>query len=249
MKSTPQIQHIIVCSPCSQDFAKMSGRGVNRHCATCDKAVTDFSKASTEEILLFFADKASGSVCARFGESQLKSLNHSIFTHTMKRRTSIWAASIFLMLLSFTSCVTHNPIYSKEQRIDDVTLTVIGPIEEQESTTKAGIRVKGIIVDQVTNEPLISASVYIPNTTVGAITDFDGYFDITIPSDIDTSSTIEFSYTGYRGQSVEINEVANKEIKMAFEDVGIIGDVVVINYENGNWYENFKNNIKFLKPR
>lgn len=247
MKSTPQIQHISVGSPCSQDFAKMSGRGVSRHCATCDKTVTDFSKASTEEILLFFADKASGSVCARFGESQLKSLNRNISTHTMKRRIPIWAASIFLMLLSFTSCVTHNPIYSKEQQIDDVTLTVIGPIEEQESTTKAGIRVKGIIVDQVTSEPLISASVYISNTAVGAITDFDGFFDISIPSDIDTSSFIEFSYTGYHSQSVKISEVANKEIKIDFEDLGITGDVVVITYESGNWYENFKNNIKFLK--
>ncbi len=61
--------------------------------------------------------------------------------------------------------------------------------------------VKGSVLD-TDGVPLIGANVLVPGTTVGTITDFDGSFSISVPSDI---STLEFSYTGYDNQIVNIS--------------------------------------------
>lgn len=55
--------------------------------------------------------------------------------------------------------------------------------------------ISGYVFDKVSREPLIGASVYYDNTTIGTSTDLDGYFEITPPEGIRSSMII--SYVGY----------------------------------------------------
>jgi outer membrane receptor protein involved in Fe transport len=73
---------------------------------------------------------------------------------------------------------------------------------------------KGEVVDGVSGEGLIGASVYIPDTEEGTITDFDGSFELKIKGSLPVKLT--FSYTGYEDQIIEVTSTAQKlKIKMA----------------------------------
>jgi hypothetical protein len=66
-----------------------------------------------------------------------------------------------------------------------------------------GQQIKGYVYDKITKKPLISASVYFNNTTIGTITDKDGFFEIEKPK-INTELVI--SFLGYEDQIIgEIN--------------------------------------------
>ncbi len=55
--------------------------------------------------------------------------------------------------------------------------------------------VYGFVYDKETREPLVGASVYMDNSTVGTSTDFDGAFELTIPEGIESSFVV--SFVGY----------------------------------------------------
>ena len=55
--------------------------------------------------------------------------------------------------------------------------------------------VSGFVYDKQTREPLVGASVYMDNSTIGTSTDFDGAFEITIPDGLKSSLVV--SFVGY----------------------------------------------------
>lgn len=87
------------------------------------------------------------------------------------------------------------------------------------------IQVKGNLVDG-TGEPLIGATVKVKgNAGVGAVTDFDGNFIISVPSE---NSTLVFTYVGMKTKEVKIGK--KREFKLTLEDDNAIGEVVVVGY-------------------
>ena len=74
--------------------------------------------------------------------------------------------------------------------------------------------------------PLPGASVVVKGTTNGAQTDFDGNFVI---SDVDASSTLVFSYIGYKTQEVVVGNQTTINIMME-EDAQALAEVVIIGY-------------------
>ena len=87
------------------------------------------------------------------------------------------------------------------------------------------IHVKGNLVDG-TGEPLIGATVKVKgNASVGAVTDFDGNFNIDVPSE---NSTLVFTYVGMKTKEVKIGK--KREFKLSLEDDNAIGEVVVVGY-------------------
>lgn len=63
------------------------------------------------------------------------------------------------------------------------------------------IQVKGNLVDG-TGEPLIGATVKVKgNASVGAVTDFDGNFSISVPSE---NSILVFTYVGMKTKEVKL---------------------------------------------
>lgn len=87
------------------------------------------------------------------------------------------------------------------------------------------IQVKGNLVDG-TGEPLIGATVKVKgNASVGAVTDFDGNFSISVPSE---NSILVFTYVGMKTKEVKIGK--KREFKLTLEDDNAIGEVVVVGY-------------------
>lgn len=86
-------------------------------------------------------------------------------------------------------------------------------------------QVSGIIKDS-SGEPVIGANVVEKNVTAnGTITDFDGKFTLSVPSD----AILVISYIGYNRQEVAVNNKTTFNIILE-EDTKTIDEVVVIGY-------------------
>lgn len=84
--------------------------------------------------------------------------------------------------------------------------------------------VKGVVVDK-TNEPVIGASVMVKGTTVGTITNYDGEYTLTIPSD---AKTLVFSYIGMNSKEAPAKGgVLNIVLEDSSHD---LDEVVVVGY-------------------
>ena len=64
--------------------------------------------------------------------------------------------------------------------------------------------VKGKVMDAVTEEGLIGASVLVANTSNGTVTDVDGGYILNIPKNTGDTIALEISYIGYTAQAVEL---------------------------------------------
>ena len=76
-----------------------------------------------------------------------------------------------------------------------------------------GITVKGTVFDS-TGETVIGASVVVKgNTSIGTISDIDGNFMLTVPSE---NTILVISFVGMKSQ--EVKATSNKLIKVTLED-------------------------------
>lgn len=92
---------------------------------------------------------------------------------------------------------------------------------------QSGMKVKGVVTSSADGLPLIGVNVVQKGSpTNGTITDFDGNFELTVPS----NAELDFSYIGYLGQQVKV--VAGKtdyNVSMK-EDSQSLDEVVVVGY-------------------
>lgn len=90
----------------------------------------------------------------------------------------------------------------------------------------AQIKVSGVVVDPTNNEPVIGAGVVIKGTTNGTITDLDGHYEITVPSN---DSVLEFTCVGY--SDIEVTVKGRTEINIEMTTAtNFLDDVVVVGY-------------------
>lgn len=85
--------------------------------------------------------------------------------------------------------------------------------------------VKGVVTD-ATGEPLIGVNVIVQGTTQGTVTDFDGMFEMNVPS---TPVVLEVSYLGYVDQVISADGTMDLSVVMK-EDTEQLEEVVVIGY-------------------
>jgi len=84
--------------------------------------------------------------------------------------------------------------------------------------------VSGQVLDQK-NQPLIGATVMVPETTIGAVTDMNGNYSITLPN---KAAYLSFSFIGFKTQTLPITgSVIN--VKMAENELAL-DEVVVVGY-------------------
>ena len=90
---------------------------------------------------------------------------------------------------------------------------------------QGGIAVKGTVVDS-NGEALIGASVVVKgNTSVGTITDFDGNFSFSVPSE---SSIIVVSYVGMNTKEVKVGK--HRTFNVTLTDNTQLSEVVVVGF-------------------
>ena len=97
--------------------------------------------------------------------------------------------------------------------------------------TRSNITVSGRIYEKSSGETLPYATVSLPGTTNGVISNIDGHFTLmNVPSD---TSTITIQYLGYETQTVKLNpEIAGEEIRIFLKPVDYrIEEVMVVGEE------------------
>lgn len=88
--------------------------------------------------------------------------------------------------------------------------------------------VSGIVFDS-RREPLAGASVLVPGTTIGAITDTQGRYSITVPNG---ATNLQFNYLGYKPRTQAISG-STMNVTMQ-EDMTAMDEVVVMGYGVSN---------------
>lgn len=87
------------------------------------------------------------------------------------------------------------------------------------------IRIKGLVTDSVSGEPLPYVSIIVKGTTTGAATDLDGRFSLTVPSSA-SGKMLEVSYLGYSTKQVPLKSGQSLSIQLA--PTGIALNEVVV---------------------
>jgi TonB-linked SusC/RagA family outer membrane protein len=84
--------------------------------------------------------------------------------------------------------------------------------------------VSGIVKDE-SGETVISATILVKGTTIGTVTDYNGFYKIDVPA---SAKTLVFSYVGMKPKEVAIN---GNTINVTLEsDTKVLEDLVVIGY-------------------
>lgn len=107
-------------------------------------------------------------------------------------------------------------------------LTLISPVAmrqalAQSSAQQSSVTVTGVVTDDA-GEPIIGATVKVPGTTKGSITDLDGKYTIQVPR----GTAIEVSYVGYATQKFNATDTRHNVVLL--EDKRSLEEVVVVGY-------------------
>lgn len=99
--------------------------------------------------------------------------------------------------------------------------TAVGTLLAQRS-------ISGTITDLESGDPLIGATVLVKGTSIGTVSDLDGQFTINVPEGRDI---LQFSYTGYAPQEIEINASNIIDITLS-ADIAQLSEVLVVGYNS-----------------
>jgi TonB-linked SusC/RagA family outer membrane protein len=103
---------------------------------------------------------------------------------------------------------------------------IAGNSSVTKSLPVSGIKVIGKIVDEE-GIPLISATVVIKGTTTAVVSDAEGNYTITVPSE---SSVLEFSFVGYLKQQIIVGKKTVIDVQMKSDARTSLKEMVVVGY-------------------
>ena len=86
------------------------------------------------------------------------------------------------------------------------------------------VKLKGVVVDASTGDPIIGANVLVKGTTNGTITNVDGEYTLDAPA----GATLQISYIGYK--SLEVKATSDKQTIKLAEDSETLAEVIVVGY-------------------
>ena len=101
----------------------------------------------------------------------------------------------------------------------------LSPAPMMASVTQQTIKVSGQVVDQ-DGEALIGATVKVKGAQSGAITDYDGNFELSVPAD----ATLVISYVGYKDREIAVRGRAILNQIQLESDSQMLDQVVVVGY-------------------
>lgn len=108
----------------------------------------------------------------------------------------------------------------------DAVLVLFGAVLMSMSAKAQTTSVTGTVTDADSGEPLIGVSVQVKGTSIGAATDVDGNYTLSVPGD----ATIMFSYIGYTPVSEKVN--GRKVVNAAMTtSAAMMDEIVVVGYQ------------------
>lgn len=185
MKKAIQIS---IPSPCHENWDAMTTADKGRFCASCQKTVIDFSKASDREIAAAY--KKDANACGRF---RIDQLNRDLVVP--KEKNSLWIAAS-AAVISFLGLGTH--AVSAQTPSEKATTHTVSPDHNQTvPKTSDPKKVKGKVTDEQ-GLPLEGVKIRNKNTGKIVTTDKNGKYVITAS----IGDLLETQMDGYLGQSI-----------------------------------------------
>ena len=102
--------------------------------------------------------------------------------------------------------------------------------------TSVAQELKGLVLSEKTNEPIIGASVYFDNTSIGTTTNFDGEFSILLKQPINAPLVV--SFIGFETKIYSIEDFTVNRIFKLKEDINTLAEVVLDSKDE--WSREFK---------
>lgn len=195
-------------NPCGQDWNSMTQNDIGKFCSNCSKTVVDFTNLTDAEIIQLI-EQSSGKLCGRLTKQQL---NRSIETGQPKNNSRFYKLLAGLMLVGTTESAFA--IEKQASQIEIVSPTQSAELSKETVNAEANLLpdslknvVQGIIYDAETKDPLPFANVWLKNTRIGAVTDFDGKFKFVIPDSlVQINMALIISYVGYESLEILIDK-------------------------------------------
>lgn len=208
--------------PCHEDWQQMSPTQKGKFCASCQKEVIDFTKLSSTEIAR--KTKNATQLCGRFTSMQLDQEYISPSQNRLNR------LGIALGLGSIVAVA--QPGFAQKKNAKEVKVQTQKDYQLQGEVALGkevndSITIKGTVTDEG-NMSLPSASVILKETDLGTYTDFDGFFEIRIPSNyFDKEVILVFSAISMETKELKIDKLT-KEINIDLaSDIDNLEEVII----------------------
>jgi hypothetical protein len=194
--------------PCHENWHNMTPQEQGRFCGSCQKVVVDFSVMTDKEVLAYFS-KASQQVCGRFSNDQL----NKELTIPPAKKLVTWAYVWNILLASALATKTYaqgQPMVKKLHRTltrEETKLSGFVRVESVEAVIP--VKLKGVVLNAQTNQPVPGATISIKGTLNGTSADTAGNFQLRI--DKKNTLEVEISAIGYEPKTVLLFKTANWE--------------------------------------
>lgn len=150
---------IQIADPCSEDWNKMKIGLISRHCASCEKAVMDFTKMDRGEIIYYLLSNSDKSVCGRMNRDQFDFHHDDIplLIEVLKKKDANRSFLILaLVCLSLVSCSEDN---ASKQIKKQETIEVTGKMAIENVDTSTKDSTKESIASKKLVEPQIKGNI------------------------------------------------------------------------------------------
>ena len=240
MSKNKKALSLTIPEPCGENFNKMVPVKGGKFCGSCEKTIVDFRQMNDRQIIRFY-EKSDHKICGVFLPNQLNRAIPFPMERTLSRNWKAIAALASGLLLTgglmaqTTSLNQPTPVVQTIVKGE----TVVNEVDHASSPSKL---LKGFIKSSTDKEPLIGATILIKGMEIGAISDFDGFFELAIPADIEEME-VTISYTGYESQTILFNQqypLPSQEITVAmnaemipWEEPMIMGMIIAETGEKG----------------
>ena len=202
--------NISIPQPCHENWEGMTTIDKGKFCASCQKKVFDFTRASDREIITAYEQNQN--LCGRFLNTQL----HRDLAK-QKEKSSVWIAAA-TAFISFISIGSHDAIAQEQPvKTEQTDQRMLGKFLV---TKPAEIEVSGTVSDKT--GPLPGASIYIKGTEVNVSSDFDGNFTIKAKK----NDILVVTFMGYDSKEIEI--INERKINVSLEENVLLGEVVTV---------------------
>lgn len=206
--------NININTPCSEKFDNFKKTRGGGYCFSCQKEVTDFTKMNDNEILSYLSNSKE-KTCGRFNEAQLKTYTHTIASNSKQKSLGIGLASF--SLLSLLS-INESKAQSNEKLLLLNTENKESTLATDKDTPKNNslyTSVTGVITGS--GFPLPGVNIHLKGTSLGAASDFDGFFKIS--GELKPGDIIIFSSLGFKTKEYIIPKNFSNHLNLSLESL------------------------------
>lgn len=220
----PRSLQLNIAEPCHENWQNMTPQEQGRFCGSCQKTVVDFTMMSDQEVLNYFL-KTDHNVCGRFADDQL---NKDLKITEKKKRFS-WAYVWNILVATFLITKADAQVKDKPEKPVEIVnedRKIMGKIAYVHTANVKPaallIEMRGMVLDEKNNQPIIGASIRIKGIGGGCMADTTGKFSLKVEKK--EGMVLEFSAIGYETQTLDVDALANRHniqvaLKPSFTDM------------------------------